>query len=432
MNFSVIILAAGFGTRMKSQKAKVMNEICSKPMLYYVLKTAQSISSDVTCILGHQKDIVATYLKENFLDVNIIIQDTEKYPGTGGALRNIKPKYTKTLILNGDMPLITKEDLNSMLKSDSKLNLGVVTLKDATGYGRVIVNDSGIIKVVEHKDCNIAELNINLVNSGVYLCDSELLQKYIPKLSNNNSQKEYYLTDIIKMAKDDNITIKPFNIDQTSAYGVNSKFHLSYAEEIICKRIKRKWMNDGVKMTLPDTIYIEDDVKFIGECSVEPNCVLKGKTTIENSVIKSGSIVENATIIDSNIGPFARLRPKSKIAYTHIGNFVEIKNSELTEVKAGHLSYIGDATIDKGTNIGAGVITCNYDGINKHKTKIGKNVFIGSDSQLIAPITIADDTIIGAGTTLSKDIKEQGNLVVTRSPLKVLSNYFYKFFSKVN
>jgi bifunctional UDP-N-acetylglucosamine pyrophosphorylase/glucosamine-1-phosphate N-acetyltransferase len=209
--------------------------------------------------------------------------------------------------------------------------------------------------------------------------------------------------------------------------GVNSKYDLAQADEIMQNRIKKEVMINGVIMKMPHTIYIDYGVEFIGESIIENGVSILGSSKIENSHIKTNSIVESANIVNSSIGPLARVRPDSNISESHIGNFVEIKKSTLNGVKAGHLSYLGDASIDNGTNIGAGTITCNYDGKNKYKTQIGKNVFIGSDSQLVAPITIEDDVMVAAGTTVTKDIKK-GSLAISRHPLKTISNFFYKFF----
>jgi bifunctional UDP-N-acetylglucosamine pyrophosphorylase/glucosamine-1-phosphate N-acetyltransferase len=282
-------------------------------------------------------------------------------------------------------------------------------------------------EIVEEKDCTPAQREIQSVNGGVYCVRSELLEKYIPKLKNDNAQGEYYLTDIVKMGVEDGKRISPVVVPEEEFKGVNSKFDLANAEVIMQSRIKRKLMQSGVTMRLPDTIYIDCQATFEGESILENGVTILGKAKIKSSHIKTNSIVEESTIENSSIGPMGRIRPNSHIKDTHIGNFVEVKKSLLKGVKAGHLSYIGDSSIDVGSNIGAGVITCNYDGKAKYKTTIGKNVFVGSDTQLVAPITIEDDVIIGAGTTVTKDVK-RGSLAISRTPLKVVSNFFYKFF----
>ncbi len=259
--------------------------------------------------------------------------------------------------------------------------------------------------------------------------DTEFLLESLPKLSNANVQKEYYITDLVEITISSSKTLYPLLVSEENFKGVNSKVDLSEAEVIHQNRIKKSFLSNGVIMRLPSTIYIEEGVQIEGESILENGVTLLGNTQINNSHIKTNSIVEDSILTNSDIGPMARIRPNSVLNNTHIGNFVEVKKSTLNGVKAGHLSYIGDSEIDEGTNIGAGMITCNYDGVNKHKTKIGKNVFIGSDTQLVAPLTIEDDVMIAAGSTITKDLKS-GELALTRAPLKIVKGFFYKFFSK--
>ncbi|HIC78593.1 MAG TPA: bifunctional UDP-N-acetylglucosamine diphosphorylase/glucosamine-1-phosphate N-acetyltransferase GlmU, partial [Sulfurovum sp.] len=248
-------------------------------------------------------------------------------------------------------------------------------------------------------------------------------------LSNKNAQAEYYLTDIVKMAVDENKTVSPIYVKEEEFKGVNSKVELADAEIIMQNRIKKELMKQGITMRFPDSIYIDCRATFEGESILENGVTILGESKLINAHIKTNSIIEDSIIEDSDVGPMGRVRPLSYLKNTHIGNFVEVKKSTLTGVKAGHLAYIGDASVDEGSNIGAGVITCNYDGKNKYKTTIGKNVFVGSDTQLIAPLTIEDDVIIAAGTTLVKDVKK-GELAISRPPLKKITNFFYNFFGK--
>jgi bifunctional UDP-N-acetylglucosamine pyrophosphorylase/glucosamine-1-phosphate N-acetyltransferase len=431
MDTSIIILAAGKGTRMKSNVPKVLHKLSGKQMLYYSIKEAQKISDDITVVLYHQADKVKSDMLKYFDNINYHIQDHENYPGTGGAVMGIETKYPKTLVLNGDMPLVEAEELKRFSEYDSDIVMSVLELDNPSGYGRVVIEDNQVQKIVEEKDATEDIKKINSVNAGVYLFNSELLKEYLPKLSNDNAQKEYYLTDIVGISRDNNKNITPLVVSEENFKGVNSKVDLANAEVIMQKRIKNRFMSDGVIMRLPDTIYIEEGVEIEGESIIDNGVSLLSGTKISSSHIKTNSVIEDSIIESSSIGPMARIRPKSVIKNSHIGNFCETKKSTLVGAKAGHLSYIGDAFIDEGTNVGAGVITCNYDGINKHQTIIGKNVFIGSDTQLIAPITIEDDVIIGAGSSLSKDVKS-GDLVITRAPLKRLAGYFYKFFKKDN
>jgi len=425
---SIIILAAGKGSRMKSPKAKVLHNISGKPMLYHIIKASQELSNDITVVIAHQKEAVAEQMQAYFDNINFCVQDSDNFPGTGGAMKNVSPKNEKVLVLNGDMPLITADALQGFLSTKADIIMSIFDLDNPDGYGRVIIENSQVQKIVEQKDASENELKVTTVNAGIYAFSKSVIQKYIPLLSNDNAQKEYYLTDVISMAKEDGLNISPLLVDESSFKGVNSKKDLSDSEIIMQDKIKTAWMDAGVIMQLPSTIYIEESVTFEGECTIENGCRLTGDTLIVNSHIKTGSVIEDSIVKNSDVGPLAHLRPASYIKNTHIGNFVEVKKSSLKGVKAGHLSYIGDSQIDEGTNIGAGVITCNYDGKNKYKTIIGKNVFVGSDSQLVAPIQIEDDVMIAAGTTLTSGTVEKGSLAISRTKLRSIKDFYYKFF----
>ncbi len=429
MSISVIILAAGQGTRMKSSTPKVLHAISGKAMLFYAIDVAKAISDDITIVLSHQAQRIEEIISSEYEGIKIAIQDLANFPGTGGAIRGIVPKYAKTVILNGDMPLVTDEAVASLVGGESKINMSVIELKDSSGYGRVVIEEGKVLKIVEEKDCSDEQKKIPFVNAGVYCVDSDLLMNYIPKLTNHNAQKEYYLTDIIQMGVEDNHAITPIFVQESEFKGVNSKLDLAIAEEIMQEKIKTNLMKQGVSMRLPKTIFIDSRASFEGECILENGVSILGKSTLKNAHIKSNSVIEDSTIINSDIGPMARVRPQSLVEDTHIGNFVEVKKSTLKGVKAGHLSYLGDCEIGEGSNIGAGVITCNYDGKKKYRSIIGKNVFVGSDSQLISPVIIADDVMIGAGTTVTGDVAS-GELAISRVPMKRVSNFFYKFFGK--
>ncbi len=429
-SISIVILAAGKGSRMKSPKAKVLHTLCGKEMLYYIIKTSRQLSDDVSVVVAHQKEVVVGQMKRYFDDVHFVVQDVENFPGTGGAMKNISVKNEKVLVLNGDMPLVTPKSLEGFLESESEIVMSIFDLQNPDGYGRVIIQNGHVVKIVEQKDASIAELNVTTVNAGIYAFSKKVLDKYIPLLDNNNAQKEYYLTDVISMARADALNITPLLVDEEHFKGVNSKKDLSDAEIIMQERIKTSLMEGGVIMQLPSTIYIEEGVVFEGECVVENGCRITGNSRIINSHIKAHSVVEDSIVKNSDVGPLAHLRPASNIEDTHIGNFVEVKKSTLKGVKAGHLSYIGDANVDQGTNIGAGVITCNYDGIKKYETIIGKNVFIGSDTQLVAPVTIEDDVMIAAGTTVTSGIIQKGSLAISRTKFRTIEDFYYKFFKK--
>ncbi len=428
-SISVVILAAGQGTRMKSTTPKVLHEISGKSMLFHAIDAANEISDDITVVLYHQAERIQKEIEETYEGIHFHMQNAEKYPGTGGAMKGVKTKNSQTLILNGDMPLITKDSLLALTSGNADINMSVIKLDDPSGYGRVIIESEQVKEIVEQKDCNEDQLLTKTVNAGIYSVNTELLERYIPQLSNNNAQAEYYLTDIVKMAVDEGKIVNPIYVQEEEFKGVNSKLDLAHAEEIMQRRIRTEWMKAGVSMRLPETIYIDIRAIFEGECILENGVSIQGNSHIISSHIKTHTIIEDAHIENSDVGPIGRIRPQSRLVDSHVGNFVEVKKSTLTGVKAGHLAYIGDASIDEGTNLGAGVITCNYDGKNKYRTVIGKNVFVGSDTQIVAPVTIADDVLIAAGTTVNKDVKK-GDLAISRTQMKTVKNFFYKFFGE--
>ncbi len=431
INQSIIILAAGAGTRMKSTTPKVLHKISGKSMLYYSIKEALTLSDDITVVLFHQASIVQKEMEKYFQNINYIIQDHANYPGTGGAVMGIKPKYEQVLVLNGDMPLIQASELKKFdtFGANASIVMSVLELDCADGYGRVIIENGAVKKIVEQKDANEIELLVKTANAGIYQFETKFLLENLPKLSNDNAQKEYYITDLIEIAINQGKVLKPLVVSEENFKGVNSKVELCDAEVIHQNRIKKEFLKQGVIMRLPDTIYIEEGVQIQGESILENGVTLLGNTKIINSHIKTNTVIEDSILIDSDAGPMARIRPGSELNKTHIGNFVETKKAKLNGVKAGHLSYLGDCEIDEGTNIGCGTITCNYDGINKYKTIIGKNVFVGSDTQFVAPVTISDNSLIGAGSTVTQDVKD-GQLYTTRAKRRTVEGYFYKHFEE--
>jgi bifunctional UDP-N-acetylglucosamine pyrophosphorylase/glucosamine-1-phosphate N-acetyltransferase len=414
---------------MKSNTPKVLHMISGKPMLFHTIDAAQQISDDITVVLHYQAQRIQDEIESVYKGIHFHIQDAERFPGTGGAMKGVKTEHKRTLILNGDMPLITKESLEILTAGDADINMSVINLDDPSGYGRVLIEKGNVKEIVEQKDCNEEQLCTKSVNAGIYAVNSELLESYIPKLNNNNAQAEYYLTDIIKMAVDEGRIVHPVPVKEEEFKGVNSKLDLAQAEEIMQDRIRNEWMRQGVIMRLPQTIFIDSRAVFEGECILENGASIHGASKLKDAHIKTHSVIEDAVIENSSVGPMGRVRPGSVLNDTHIGNFVEVKKSTLNGVKAGHLAYLGDATIDEGTNIGAGTITCNYDGKKKYQTKIGKNVFVGSDTQFVAPVTIEDDVLIAAGSTITKDVAK-GELAMSRTPMRTIRNFFYKFFGE--
>ena len=425
---SVIILAAGLGTRMKSARPKVLFELCGEPMIIHVLKQAYSVSNDVSVVLYYEKEKIESVIKNIFPQTKIYAQDLANFPGTAGALKNVELSGKKIIVTCGDMPLVKATDLMRLAANDADISLSVFEAADPYGYGRVIINNGKVEAIVEQKDATETQKMIKSANAGCYCFKSEVLREILPLIGNENSQKEFYLTDAIKIANERGLKCWAISVEEQNFMGINDKFQLSIAENLMQDEIKKNLMKSGVLMRLPNSIYIDARAKFEGECVIEENVSIIGECLIKNSVIKSGSVVENSVVEDSDVGPLARLRPKCEIKNTHIGNFVELKAARLNGVKAGHLSYLGDCEIGCGTNVGCGTITCNYDGKAKHKTIIGKNVFIGSDTQLIAPVKVGDDVLIAAGSTVTSDVPS-GALAISRTKQVNKEGFFYKFFN---
>ncbi|MBR8462941.1 bifunctional UDP-N-acetylglucosamine diphosphorylase/glucosamine-1-phosphate N-acetyltransferase GlmU [Campylobacter sp. faydin G-105] len=430
-DISIVILAAGLGTRMKSTQPKVLFKLCNEPMIIHILKQAYAITNDVSVVLYYEKELIESVIKMTYPQTKIYTQDLANFPGTAGAIKNIKFDGKKVLVTCGDMPLVRGADLMRLANTDADIAMSSFEATEPFGYGRVISKNGKIEKIVEQKDASEAELAVKSVNAGCYCFKREVLESILPMIDSQNAQKEFYLTDSIRIANENGYKCVAVNVNEESFMGINDKFQLSIAEKIMQDEIKKNLMKNGILMRLPDSIFIDSRAKFEGECVIEENVSILGECVIKDSIIKSSSVIEDSVIENSDIGPLAHIRPKSEIKNTHIGNFVEVKKGVLSGVKAGHLSYLGDCEIDEGTNIGCGTITCNYDGKTKHKTTIGKNVFIGSDTQLIAPVNIADDVLIAAGSTITNDVKS-GALAISRVKQENKSGFFYKFFGKNN
>ncbi len=435
MSLAVIILAAGKGTRFKSNIPKVLHKLVEKPMIEFVIDISKELTQEknIYVVIGYKKELIEQELKK-YKDLNYVYQENQN--GTGHAVmcceNTLNGFNGDILILCGDMPLIklnTLREFYNFYKNNS-LDIAVLTteLDNPFGYGRIIRNGSKVLKIIEEKDANEEIKKINEINTGIYLVKANILFNLLKNISNNNVQKEYYLTDIIEIANKNKLKVDGFIVkDSIQFLGINTKIQLAEAENILIKRKIEELMLDGVTFIKPETTFISHDVVIGRDTIIYPGNFITGKTKIgenclvgqnnfikdteidDDVVIKGFCYIEKAKISSSTqIGPFSHLRPDSIIGKNcKIGNFVETKKVELRDgVKASHLTYLGDAFIDEGTNVGAGTITCNYDGVKKHKTIIGKNVFIGSDTQLVAPIKIGDYTLIAAGTTVTKDTKE--------------------------
>lgn len=438
MSLKTVILAAGKGTRMKSEMPKVIHKVCGIPMVQRVMNTCNKIGSEENIlVLGHKKEEVLKVLPE----ASYVLQ--EEQLGTGHAVLQAKEKLSNfkgtVMVLYGDAPLLTEETLRAMYLShkESKAVTTILTsiLENPFGYGRIIKDENGVKEIVEEKEATPEIKAIKEVNAGLYCFECEELLKALEKIDNNNEKGEYYLTDIIAINVKEGKKVNAFLLeDQEEVLGVNSKVELELANRILRARINKTHMENGVILIDKNSTYIEEGVEIGKDTVIYPGVFLQGNTKIGenceiigntrivdcevgNNVRIESSVLEESIVEDKvTIGPFAHLRPKTHLKEeVHIGNFVETKKSVLEKgVKAGHLTYLGDATIGEKTNIGAGTITCNYDGVNKNKTIIGKNAFIGSDTMLVAPVEIGDNALVGAGSVITKDVASNA-LAVSRS-----------------
>ena len=430
LNFTSFILAAGNGKRMKSSIAKPLHQVGGKAMLSWVIDTAKMAGSNNICVVsGISHSQIDDFIEKHHSDVTIAYQ--QEPLGTGHATQTAQNKIGEDtqpiLTLFGDSPLITAETLQRLTKAINEgHDLCVLGFKanDPTGYGRLKVDDSGMLEaIIEEADANDAEKDISLVNAGVMAFSAEIAKDMLFKLTNNNAQGEYYLTDLVAMARQQNKKIGFVIADEKEVLGVNSRADLAIAEQALQDRLRQAAMANGVTLQAPDTVFLHADSVIEADVIIEPHVVIGKNCHIrEGAVIRAFSYLEGAIVGNcAIIGPYARLREGSELAEgVKIGNFVETKKAKFEKgAKANHLSYIGDAHVGESANIGAGTITCNYDGYDKFKTEIGKGAFIGSNSALVAPVTIGDGAIIGAGSTITKTVLED-DLALTRAPQRAL------------
>lgn len=424
--FSCVILAAGKGTRMKSNLPKVMHKVAGMPMIAHVVSAITPLSPQKTVIIISPKmPEVQDYLQPKNLGLEFAVQNEQL--GTAHAVlctkKNLATYKDKILILYGDTPLITTKTLRNLLNSgkDEATDITVLGMKmqNPTGYGRLLTDESGKLhKIIEENDANDAEKAITLCNSGVMIISGKHIFSLLKKIQPNNNAGEFYLTDIIKTANEQGLNCKVVVAEAEELAGVNTRSQLANAELTIQQRLREKFMAKGVTLTHPDSVFFQADTQIASDVIIHPNVVFGAGVSIETGVeIRSFSHIEGAEIKENAIvGPFARLRTGSVIGENvHIGNFVEVKNSNFGDgAKANHLSYIGDAQIGKKANIGAGTITCNYDGVHKHKTTIGDGAFIGSNSALVAPVTIGKNAIVGAGSVINKYVADD-SLAIARA-----------------
>lgn len=439
MSLHIVILAAGQGTRMRSRLPKVLQPLGDRPLLTHVVETALSLNPErVHVVYGHGGDVVQARL--DYLDVNWVEQAEQK--GTGHAVQQAMPDIpdeAQVLVLYGDVPLTSVETLGKLIDEAAGRAVSLLTmvLDEPTGYGRIVRDASAaIVGIVEQKDATPGQLAIQEVNTGLLTCPAEKLRAWLDGLKNDNAQGEYYLTDIVARSTHDDVPVVSVQAaDIWEAAGVNDKRQLAELERIYQTRQADQLMAQGLMLkdparfdlrgtlafgkdvTIDVNVVMEGKIELSDGVTIGPNCVLRDCTIAEDSQVLENSVIEHSRVgANCHIGPFARLRPDTELAdRAKIGNFVETKKTKVGPgSKINHLSYVGDAIVGADVNIGAGVITCNYDGAHKHLTEIGDRVFVGSDVQLVAPVKVAADATIGAGSTITKDVAA-GDLAVSRS-----------------
>ena len=426
--FSFMILAAGKGTRMKSNKPKVLHEVAGKPIISHIIDKILSIRNNISIdrisvVLGKESREIKFYIENNYKDIDIIIQNNQL--GTADAVLAAESTFKnykgKLIILCGDTPLITSKLLLDLRKLSKNFRLGLsgFKAKNPKGYGRIVLNNvNQVSTIIEENDANNSQKKIDLCNSGMYVADTKLLYSLLSKVKFNSKNKEMYLTDIIYIANKDNIEIGITYNKEFESLGVNDRKGLAMAEKEMQNILREKAMKKGVTLISPETVFFSIDTKISKDVYIGPNVVFGPGVTIGEGVrIEAFCHLEGVTIKKNcTIGPFARLRPGTILEESSkIGNFVEVKKSKIKKgAKVNHLSYVGDSDIGSNVNIGAGVITCNYDGINKNKTTIGNNSFVGSNVSLVAPLKVGSNALIGAGSVITKDVSNN-TLAVERN-----------------
>ncbi|AAW87057.1 bifunctional UDP-N-acetylglucosamine diphosphorylase/glucosamine-1-phosphate N-acetyltransferase GlmU [Aliivibrio fischeri] len=446
MNFSAVILAAGKGTRMYSNKPKVLHTLAGKPMAKHVIDTCEGLGAqNIHLVYGHGGDQMKAELGEE--RVQWVLQAEQL--GTGHAVNQAAPEFAddeKVLVLYGDVPLISAETVENLLDAQPTGGIALLTvvLDNPMGYGRIIRRNGPVIAIVEQKDATEEQKLIKEINTGVMVATGGDLKRWLAALKNENAQGEYYLTDIIAAAHDEGRAVEAVHpVSPIEVEGVNDRAQLARLERAYQAAQAQKLLEQGVMLRDPSrfdlrgtlqcgmdieidaNVIIEGNVTLGDNVIIGAGCVLKDCEIDDNTVIRPYSVIEGATVGEEcTVGPFTRLRPGAELCNdAHVGNFVEVKNVRLGEgSKANHLTYLGDAEIGKRVNVGAGVITCNYDGANKFKTIIGDDVFVGSDSQLIAPVTVANGATVGAGSTVTKDVNEN-ELYISRAKERRIANW---------
>lgn len=439
MNTALIILGAGKGTRMKSDLPKVLHPIGGAPMIVHAMKAGAGLSPDQTIIVaGHGADLVEAAALDHDPDAQVVLQ-TEQL-GTAHAVAQAKDALAgfagDAVVLYGDTPFIRPETLTAM--AEARANHDIIVLgfnaKDPGKYGRLITQGDTLERIVEFKDASDEERSVTLCNSGVIMAKSQTLFDLIEVVDNDNASGEYYLTDIIAIGRDKGLSATVVACDEAETLGVNARAELVAAEADFQARARRDTLEDGVILTAPDTVFFAHDTVIGRDAIVEQNVVFANGVTVEsNARIRAFSHLEGCHVSQgATVGPYARLRPGAELQEdVHIGNFVEVKKSIIaTGAKVNHLTYIGDADIGARANIGAGTITCNYDGVFKHRTVIGEDAFIGSNTMLVAPVKIGDNAMTGSGSVVTKDVPD-GALGVGRARQENKIGFAVKMFEKL-
>ncbi|MDF2183589.1 bifunctional UDP-N-acetylglucosamine diphosphorylase/glucosamine-1-phosphate N-acetyltransferase GlmU [Grimontia hollisae] len=446
MNFSAVILAAGKGTRMYSNLPKVLHTLAGKPMVKHVIDTCSSLGAKrLHLVYGHGGEAMKAALADE--PVNWVLQAEQL--GTGHAVNQAAPEFAddeQVLVLYGDVPLISEQTIENLLDAqpDGGIALLTVVLDNPAGYGRIVRRNGPVVAIVEDKDASQEQKLIKEINTGVMVATGRDLRRWLSQLKSDNAQGEYYLTDVIAIAHDEGRAVEAVHPESTiEVEGVNNRIQLARLERAYQAAQAEKLLESGVMLRDPARFDLRGQLQCGTDVEIDVNVVIEGSVTLgdnvvigagcvlkdceidDNTVVRPYSVIEGASVgEDCTVGPFARLRPGAELVEdAHVGNFVEVKNARIGKgSKANHLTYLGDAEIGERVNIGAGTITCNYDGANKHKTVIEDDVFVGSDSQLVAPVIIKKGATVGAGTTLTSDVGE-GQLVITRTKARTIDGW---------
>jgi len=422
MSTALVILAAGKGTRMNSDLPKVLHQIAHAPMLEHAIRAGGALDPERTVVVaGHEAEMVRAATAEIDSDATVVLQ--EEQLGTGHAVLQARAALEgfrgDVVVLYGDTPFVSAETLERMIEARSRADLVILGFEaaDPARYGRLIMQGESLEKIVEFKDASDAEREITFCNSGLMACDAEVMFGLLDQVGNDNASGEYYLTDLVELARAEGLSVTAVSCPEAETLGINSRADLAAAEAVFQAHARAELLDIGVTLTAPETVHLAFDTIIGRDTVIEPNVVFGPGVTVESgALIRAFSHLEGCHVSrGAKVGPYARLRPGAELAEdTHVGNFVEIKNAEIAAgAKVNHLTYIGDASVGEATNIGAGTITCNYDGVMKHRTEIGARAFIGSNTCLVAPVTVGDEAMTATGAVITKDVAE-GDLAIAR------------------